>query len=96
MQGSRGTQFNHNLISKEKRRQQDAILTLQKRFQPSIRKLLPDTPKGIIRRNREQFKDQTIVFLMKPKVKKNPFSLKKPNKTKQKGLKTTCTQIILS
>lgn len=73
MQGSRGTQFNHNLISEEKRRQQDAILTLKKNFQPSIRKLLPDTPKGIIRRNREQFKDQTIVFLMKPKVKKIPF-----------------------
>lgn len=84
------------LISKEKRRQQDAILTPKKRFQPSIRKLFPDNLKAIIRRDWEQFKDQKSVFPADSKLKKNHFSLKKPNTTKQKGLKTACTQIILS
>lgn len=69
------------LISKEKRRQQDAILTLKMEFQPSIRKLFPDNPKAIIRRDGEQFKDQKSIFLANSKLeKKIHFSLKKPSK----------------
>lgn len=82
------------LISKEKRRQQDAILTLKMEFQPSIRKLFPDNPKAIIRRDGEQFKDQKSIFLANSKLEKKKSLFFK--ETKQNGLKITCTLLILS